>query len=511
MVRQLLTTVAVCLAFAAVARAQDAPPPAYLAVVEGNATLERDAELLTATQNMPFVPGDRLRTTNGRVQIVFPDGTGIEVAENSEVECLTPTRVRLIAGTMDHLQREIPQTPTASYLPQDLTMYASTLDQSGSWQYDSPYGYVWYPTVAPDWRPYYYGYWSPVRSYGWTWIGLDTWAWPTHHYGRWGYARNRWFWIPGRTWGPAWVSWAAAPDYVSWCPLGFDSRPVFAWSIGARSTYVGWTVLPRSNFGVNGYYAHRYAIDARRLPATTPFIAHSTPPLPARGFHSVITGRQAPADSRRAAALPRVVTSPAAQAPAAAVAVPRQPDGARQAPVDPRQDPARWSRNPQSGVQTHYGMAVPRTPPTTTANGSPQAAPTASAQPPDYRPQVPNYRPRTQDYSLQVPPEYRPPTPNYRAPNEYRIQRMDPRVVAPPAATPPPAQAAPPRLRKRHRWRQAHQRPSPFRAPAHRPRDRRHRHILVRPRRLLRAATDNRATPEAAAARDGGHDRMADG
>ncbi len=46
----------------------------------------------------------------------------------------------------------------------------------------------WYPTVAPGWRPYYNGYWSPVPAYGWTWIGYDAWGWPTHHYGRWGFA-----------------------------------------------------------------------------------------------------------------------------------------------------------------------------------------------------------------------------------------------------------------------------------------------------------------------------------
>src|SRR6185295_14708019 len=63
---------------------------------------------------------------------------------------------------------------------------------------------------------------------------LDAWAWPTHHYGRWGYASNAWFWIPGRTWGAAWVSWSFADDYVSWCPLGYDSRPVFALSIGSQ-------------------------------------------------------------------------------------------------------------------------------------------------------------------------------------------------------------------------------------------------------------------------------------
>ena len=150
---------------------------------------------------------------------------------------MSPTRVRLLAGTMDHLQRPAieagPSTPRSRppYLPQDLqTLRQRRSISYGSWQYAAPYGYVWYPTVAADWRPYYNGYWSPVPSYGWTWIGVDAWSWPTHHYGRWGYARNAWFWIPGRTWGAAWVSWASAPDYVSWCPLGFDSRPVFALS-----------------------------------------------------------------------------------------------------------------------------------------------------------------------------------------------------------------------------------------------------------------------------------------
>ena len=52
--------------------------------------------------------------------------------------------------------------------------------------------------VAADWRPYFYGYWSPVPAYGWTWVGYDVWGWPTHHYGRWGFAASRWFWVPER-------------------------------------------------------------------------------------------------------------------------------------------------------------------------------------------------------------------------------------------------------------------------------------------------------------------------
>jgi hypothetical protein len=441
MIRRFVPIVAISLLCGTVARAQDAPPPAYLAVVEGAATLERDGEVLPATQNMPFVTGDRLRTANGRVEIVFPDGSAIEVGEYSEVESISPSRVRLIAGTMDHLQREISRSTSASYLPQELDTYGTTLDQNGAWQYAAPYGYVWYPTVAPDWRPYYNGYWSPVRTYGWTWVGLDTWAWPTHHYGRWGHASNRWFWIPGRTWGPAWVSWAAAADYVSWCPLGFDSRPVFALSVGHRNTWAGWTVLPRSRFGVHQYYANRYAVDARRIPVNTPFIAHHTPALPRQssvaGRQSLVGSRQSPVDNRQPPVGSRQAPVDNRQSPVGsrqapvdsrqASAVSRQspgtiqpPVGSRQAPIDGRQQPAdgRWSRNPQSGVQTHYGIAVPRT--------------TMEAPPvPDYRPVVPE--------------RYRPAVPEYRSPNGYQIQRMDPRVIspAPAPATPPPNAAAP--------------------------------------------------------------------
>ena len=98
-----------------------------------------------------------------------------------------------------------------AYLPAPLSPYASTFDRYGQWRQDPTYGHVWYPTVAPDWEPYWYGSWSYVGPYGWTWIGADPWAWPTHHFGRWGFSAGLWFWIPGVHWGPAWVSWAWAP------------------------------------------------------------------------------------------------------------------------------------------------------------------------------------------------------------------------------------------------------------------------------------------------------------
>lgn len=144
---------------------------------------------------------------------------------------------------------------SAQYLPDTVQPYAATFATYGTWQNVPTYGYVWYPRVRPDWRPYYYGSWTTLRPWGWTWIGTDPWAWPTHHYGRWGFSAGSWFWIPGRTWGAAWVSWAYAPGYVSWCPLGWNNRPVLSFVnvnyYGGRryDPWHAWTVVPHHGFG----------------------------------------------------------------------------------------------------------------------------------------------------------------------------------------------------------------------------------------------------------------------
>jgi hypothetical protein len=173
---------------------------------------------------------------------------------------------------------------SARYLPAGLRMYGGTLDRYGAWEYQSPYGYVWYPSVAADWRPYYTGYWSSIPPYGWFWIGADMWSWPTHHYGRWGYGGRRWFWIPDRRWAPAWVSWGAAPGYVSWCALGFDGRPVFSLTsgVGVGTAWAGWVVVPRTHFGVSGRLVQHDAVTPRTLPAGTPFITQASAPVPPR-------------------------------------------------------------------------------------------------------------------------------------------------------------------------------------------------------------------------------------
>jgi hypothetical protein len=163
--------------------------------------------------------------------------------------------------------------PTSyQHLPPDLRTYAGSFDTYGTWGYEPTYGYVWYPRVDHGWRPYYHGRWKHYRRFGWTWIGGPRWAWPTHHYGRWGMTSvGGWFWIPGRHWGPAWVHWGVAPGYVSWCPLGFDNRPVFGfWTAGRRfhhSPWRGWTVIHRSHFGHRGH-VRAFALDGQRIVRT---------------------------------------------------------------------------------------------------------------------------------------------------------------------------------------------------------------------------------------------------
>ena len=167
---------------------------------------------------------------------------------------------------------ELLGTSSAQYLPSELEVYASTFDQYGTWRSDPDEGAVWYPTVADDWRPYSVGYWHTYPAWGSFWIGGDPWGWPTHHYGHWGFSFSfGWYWRPATVWGPAWVSWAYSPGYVSWCPLGRYGYPVFG-HFGIRGHYYGshvdpwrgWTVVPRQQYGAPTP-VHRVAVDGHRL------------------------------------------------------------------------------------------------------------------------------------------------------------------------------------------------------------------------------------------------------
>ncbi len=91
----------------------------------------------------------------------------------------------------------------------------------GQWVQTAEYGMVWIPNAGPDFQPYASnGHWI-VTEYGNTWVSDYAWGWAPFHYGRWYQDRYRgWAWIPGRDWGPAWVSWRSGGGYYGWAPLG---------------------------------------------------------------------------------------------------------------------------------------------------------------------------------------------------------------------------------------------------------------------------------------------------
>lgn len=103
-----------------------------------------------------------------------------------------------------------------------IDFFYDNIESDGSWIEVADYGYCWQPRIAVtnfQWRPYWDGYWA-YTDVGWTWISYEDFGWATYHYGRWIRIRHRgWFWVPGREWGPAWVSWRTGGDYVGWAPL----------------------------------------------------------------------------------------------------------------------------------------------------------------------------------------------------------------------------------------------------------------------------------------------------
>jgi uncharacterized protein DUF6600/FecR-like protein len=360
-----------------------APEPAHVAYIDGAADVTHDGRAEPAAMNVPLVSGDQVRTREGRVEVLFGDGSVLDIDQFTTVDFLSDELVRLTDGRIRvtigrragvsyrvdtpsaavrieepgeyrisligdggrrdvelvavrgyaTLVNELGETgvragerafatdamapsyaqaynsaawdafdrwaedrrgertgaESAQYLPDEIRGYAGEFDRAGAWQYDVSYGYVWYPRVRVDWRPYYHGRWSYYGPWGWTWIAYDRWGWPTHHYGRWGFRTGAWFWIPSRRWAPAYVYWAGASDYVGWCPLGWDNRPIFSIinvNIQAGRRYRGydpyraWTVVPRRAFGRH-VEVGRYAVARSEIDRAVPrwYVSGASAPI----------------------------------------------------------------------------------------------------------------------------------------------------------------------------------------------------------------------------------------
>ena len=102
----------------------------------------------------------------------------------------------------------------------DVGYFYDQLSPYGEWIEDANYGYVWSPNgVDADWRPYTRGHWVYTDDEGWLWVADEEWGWGPYHYGRWFLSSNRWLWVPGNDWAPAWCSWRTGGGYIGWAPL----------------------------------------------------------------------------------------------------------------------------------------------------------------------------------------------------------------------------------------------------------------------------------------------------
>jgi hypothetical protein len=137
------------------------------------------------------------------------------------------------------------------------------LSSHGNWVETPEYGWVWVPyrqTQVQNWRPYLYGQWVWTK-YGWTWVSEEPFGWATYHYGRWAYAPAwGWYWVPGYTWGPAWVVWRYGDAAVGWAPLypGYVS-----WTASYPFYWDHWVFIgPRYFYAypVHRHWYHRHDV-----------------------------------------------------------------------------------------------------------------------------------------------------------------------------------------------------------------------------------------------------------
>ncbi len=121
------------------------------------------------------------------------------------------------------------------------TNFEEQLAPHGRWIDTAEYGRVWIPNVDADFQPYATnGHWVVTR-YGNTWASDYEWGWAAFHYGRW-YRDDRfgWAWVPGRIWGPSWVSWRSGDGYYGWAPLAPRV------SININIPLNSWTFVPQA-------------------------------------------------------------------------------------------------------------------------------------------------------------------------------------------------------------------------------------------------------------------------
>src|SRR5258708_3225336 len=78
----------------------DGVAPAHVAHVDGAVSLEREGRAERSPLNMPLLSGDRLRTADGRVEVLFADGSTLHLDVRSTIDVESDDLVRLTEGRL---------------------------------------------------------------------------------------------------------------------------------------------------------------------------------------------------------------------------------------------------------------------------------------------------------------------------------------------------------------------------------------------------------------------------
>jgi len=148
--------------------------------------------------------------------------------------------------------------------------FQTAMGDYGMWTSMQPFGQVWRPYVARDWRPYTNGHWV-YTQYGPTWQGYEPWAWAGYHYGNWVFSRDLgWVWIPGYEYHSGRVAWSHGINSIGWMPLpptGYDYSRGYLSHIGPQNQFtyidddfsIGFGIGGGSDYYYGGpYYDPRY-------------------------------------------------------------------------------------------------------------------------------------------------------------------------------------------------------------------------------------------------------------
>lgn len=180
----------------------------------------------------------------------------------------------LSVGDYDYLPYAYSANP--GFAPPPVS-FRDALGEYGSWYNVPPFGPVWQPYVAADWRPYLYGRWLYTTQYGPMWEGYEPWAWIGYHYGNWVFTRsNGWVWVPGYDWHPGRVAWANSYNSIGWMPApppGYDYSSGDISYVGPQNQFTyedrdfgvafesgsnGYNNTGYSNYGGGAYQDPRY-------------------------------------------------------------------------------------------------------------------------------------------------------------------------------------------------------------------------------------------------------------